>query len=788
MPVKTQRPALSHRLLLGLPVILGGMLALAAPLLAGSTSAAVLGFLLVAAGGVQIVNLLVTPGGIPSKAAFVAPGASVVAGLLLMEAPGFTFSALAALLGLAIVVDGGGKVVAGLRSGAREIAPWAAVDGGFKVLLGLAVALQWPIAGEWSLGVVVGLWLLSTGWELLSGKEPKPVSAEEVDITKRHPDPKLKLPPNPLFARVRERFLAEEKPRHQISRYWRWVFILTFFIIHAGRMQVEGTVGGWWGPAMATVGDVLVALLLAFLVVGPVRLFWRWLTRPWERRAWRRYLRRLDSDPDARPSFRERWVLRRMRADLYDLRGRRSPSAIIGWGLTYGLPLAAVLVAITPVLGFSWFFNTESWTAALNEQWATERTDPWREAMVKAVREEFPTVSDSERFQVNPEGVQGGDFSFLVIGDPGEGDPSQYVLHDQILRVGNRPEVKFMVISSDVIYPSGEIHDYEDKFYLPFKGFDEPIYAIPGNHDWFDGLDGFSANFFEPKAAVTAMRARRTADLNLTAPTEEQVDDLVSRARALRDYYGLSVAHQRGPFFELQTDDFALLALDTGVLRTTDPAQMAWFRNALDRARDKFKMVILGHPLYATGRYQGNANPDFRAIHHLLREHSVEVVMAGDTHAFEFYREPGTESARPTLYFTNGGGGAYLSIESPLDWAEQPPVKNWAYYPRTDRITAKLDAQVPLWQRPLWLWVKHFDAWPMSIQPLATAFSYDKAPFFQSFMEVRVERSANRVLLRLYGVQGALRWRDLQIGGEVLPSGKGRNDNVEFVVPLNSTE
>lgn len=344
-----------------------------------------------------------------------------------------------------------------------------------------------------------------------------------------------------------------------------------------------------------------------------------------------------------------------------------------------------------------------------------------------------------------------------------------------------------MVISSDVIYPSGEMHDYERKFYLPFKGFDDPIYAIPGNHDWFDGLEGFSANFFEPQAAVTAMRARREADLNLTSVAEEEVEEVVRRAGTLRDYYGLEVARQRGPFFEMQTDDFALLAVDTGVLRRVDSEQMAWLRGALMRANGKFTMVILGHPLYATGRYQGNANPNFSAIHRLLRQHGVDVVMGGDTHAFEFYREPNVQG-RPILYFTNGGGGAYLSIETPLDWSEHPPLAEWAYYPRTDQITAKLNAQVPLWQRPLWAWVKYLDAWPLSVQPLATAFSYDQAPFFQSFMEVRVERSTNRVLLKLYGVQGPLRWKDLQASAAFPYPRSDQTGSVEFALPLHGSE
>ena len=39
--------------------------------------------------------------------------------------------------------------------------------------------------------------------------------------------------------------------------------------------------------------------------------------------------------------------------------------------------------------------------------------------------------------------------------------------------------MKFLVVASDVIYPAGAMSDYEVNFYLPFKGFTKPIYAIP---------------------------------------------------------------------------------------------------------------------------------------------------------------------------------------------------------------------------------------------------------------------------------------------------------------------
>src|SRR5262249_20012358 len=139
------------------------------------------------------------------------------------------------------------------------------------------------------------------------------------------------------------------------------------------------------------------------------------------------------------------------------------------------------------------------------------RTDEWRQAMIAAVEREATRagVPREALFEVRPEGVgDAADFSFLVIGDPGEGDSSQASLRDRYLDLGRRPDVRFLVTSSAVIYPDGARRDYEFNFYLPFKGFEKPIYAIPGNHDWFSALDGFAANLMEPGAARVARDAR----------------------------------------------------------------------------------------------------------------------------------------------------------------------------------------------------------------------------------------------------------------------------------------
>jgi len=347
-----------------------------------------------------------------------------------------------------------------------------------------------------------------------------------------------------------------------------------------------------------------------------------------------------------------------------------------------------------------------------------------------------------------------------------------------------------------VIYPAGSMQDYQTNFYLPFQGFAKPIYAIPGNHDWYDALEGFNANLLEPNAARAAMHGRVEADLGLTSTTMRRIDGLLGEAERLRQLYNVKAGTQRAPFFELQTADFALLAIDTGILRTVDQRQWAWLERALDRSRGKFTMAIVGHPRFAGGsetpsHAEGHDVADsagqFTALYRLLASHGVSIAMAGDTHDFEYYRESsGGNSPRVMHHFVNGGGGAYLSIGTALDFPKQPPITDWAFYPSTDALRAKIDTETPAWKLPFWYWIKWFNAWPFSVEALSGVFDFNHAPFFQSFMEVRVERSKRRVALILNGVHGPLRWSDLQMGGAVLPEGVALDAPVEFVIQMNS--
>jgi uncharacterized membrane protein HdeD (DUF308 family) len=810
-------PSTRSRRARGALIVLMGCLAIVAPFFAGSLALAVVGVLLIVSGALEMLETYHAEDEAGRRSAYLGGAVSIVAGILLLARPQLLLRGLVLFVAVSFAIDGIGKLIAAVRGRASEASwRWLLVRGLVDVVVAVVLVAQWPVSGRAIAMILVGVRMLSTGWSMLLGRMPPSAPSAEPARSGMHPDRRLHLGPHPELVALEKSLPITEANQRAAHAVWCWTFVALFFAIHIGRMSVDWNLVGAISPLVAVVGDVASALFLAFGIILPIRLAWRKVTRPIERRAWQRLLAR--SDQGRGPGLVGRmwrvWLLARWRFAWRMRQVRTSPRAALAWGLQVGLPAAALLIAVNPIWGFSWFFNSESWATGVWDRWAESRTDTWRERMIEAVRGHYAgKVPEDQLFVVDP-GVAGtDDFSFLVLGDTGEGGAAQHSLRDQYLFLGRRPDVKFVVISSDVIYPAGAMRDYEPNFYLPFKGVTKPIYAIPGNHDWYDALEAFAANFLEADAARVSMHARIDADGRWTSTTPRDIEAKIAEAGRLRREYGTSIGWQRGPFFEVQAERFALIAADTGVARDVDSAQWRWLKAALERARGKFVMVLLGHPLYAGGRYQaGTEEPmagewvaqddgievagyrltgkvaPFAAIHQLLRDHQVPVVMAGDTHYFEYYQEP-YESAgrgRTMHHFVNGGGGAYLSIGTPLDWPRTPAVANCGYYPRTDVLIAKLDREMPAWKEPLWQWVKHLHAWPLTAEPMAAAFTYSRAPFLQSFVEVRVENSRNQVRLIVHGANGPLRWRDLQTFGDILPAGVTGADPLEFTVPMNT--
>ena len=164
---------------------------------------------------------------------------------------------------------------------------------------------------------------------------------------------------------------------------------------------------------------------------------------------------------------------------------------------------------------------------------------------------------------------------FMVVGDPGEADASQYAVVEPLLAMAKDSD--FMVIVSDVVYPAGDVNDYVDAFYLPYEDYERPILGVPGNHDWYDLLSGFMFHFCdaEPLPATNYRRASYSWREQLArrhwlpaANPDRPLLEYHRRRRRVRS--GGVWPPQPGPYFAVDAGPIRIVAIDTGITGTID--------------------------------------------------------------------------------------------------------------------------------------------------------------------------------------------------------------------------
>src|SRR5215472_2299416 len=104
---------------------------------------------------------------------------------------------------------------------------------------------------------------------------------------------------------------------------------------------------------------------------------------------------------------------------------------------------------------------------------------------------------------------QSGNITFHTVGDTGgiQKPEFQFAVADAMARDA---AASFWYHLGDVVYYFGQEQYYFEQFYDPYRDYNAPIFAIPGNHDGaiFQGetstsLDAFIANFCAPTPAHT---------------------------------------------------------------------------------------------------------------------------------------------------------------------------------------------------------------------------------------------------------------------------------------------
>jgi hypothetical protein len=250
-------------------------------------------------------------------------------------------------------------------------------------------------------------------------------------------------------------------------------------------------------------------------------------------------------------------------------------------------------------------------------------------------------------------------FSFMVIGDTGEGDDPQYAVVPGFLKVSQGTD--FAVLASDVIYPVGSTGDYGTKFYRPYQDYQAPIYAIPGNHDWYEDLRGFMRAFCDAPPLAPQAESRRTVGAWLRSslwhtprtPDEQRF----AEARQLRSAPAQQ-AVQPGPYWAIDAGPVRIIGIDTGLLGTIDAEQGRWLREV--SKGDTPKILITGSPLYVDAEHHPCAIEGGGTVDDIVRDpgHHYVAAIGGDIHNYQRY--PVQVGDRTIQYVVAGGGGAFM--------------------------------------------------------------------------------------------------------------------------------
>jgi hypothetical protein len=266
--------------------------------------------------------------------------------------------------------------------------------------------------------------------------------------------------------------------------------------------------------------------------------------------------------------------------------------------------------------------------------------------------------------------------SFLVLGDPGEGDASQYAVVPLLLR---NSDTDFLVICSDVVYPSGDAADYDEKLIRPYRNYPNPIYGIPGNHDWYDGLNGFMAHF----CGVDG-RSRRRPVAGSGGRVQRLLRRLLWRDVAAPAVADRAAVPQPGPYFSLDAGPLVLVGIDTGITGKIDRHQGQWLRTT-SRASTKPKILLTGKPLYVDGRRDPGVIEDGGTVDDVVTapENNYVAAIGGDVHNYQRYLVR-VASGRTIQYIVTGGGGGYMHGTHKIPRVDLPGVaeNDFRCYPR----------------------------------------------------------------------------------------------------------
>ncbi|GAA4911717.1 hypothetical protein GCM10023223_32890 [Stackebrandtia albiflava] len=205
------------------------------------------------------------------------------------------------------------------------------------------------------------------------------------------------------------------------------------------------------------------------------------------------------------------------------------------------------------------------------------------------------------------------------------------------------PRGDILVMGGDQVYPAANWRDYENRCKGPYQAALPAgggwLYAVSGNHDWFDGLTSFLRVFC----------------------AERDIGGRTTRQR--RSYWAVRLPHR-----------WWLIGIDAQFDAYLDGPQLQYFTEALAEMEPGDPVILcVPRPSWVWTEADPRA---YDRIDYFIRMFikpkggKVPLILTGDRHHYAHYQEIGG----PRHLVTAGGGGAYLSATHTLpEILEAPP-------------------------------------------------------------------------------------------------------------------
>jgi hypothetical protein len=226
------------------------------------------------------------------------------------------------------------------------------------------------------------------------------------------------------------------------------------------------------------------------------------------------------------------------------------------------------------------------------------------------------------------------------------------------------PRGDILFLGGDLAYPVATVLEMTRRLVEPWNrvlekhtaGGPRVLLAVPGNHDWYDGLDGFSRLCQAPCAFED--RAPTSSDPDPLHPEPEQHPVLAwAEAFARGDQVKKPTALALAGYLAVQRASYFRLPLAPGIdlfavdrqLKRVDPRQQAYFAVPGAPAR----LVVMPDPARAWGEIRPHGAATLESLG-ITMSKSPTLLLAGDIHHYERSEEG------PSIHVVAGGGGAFL--------------------------------------------------------------------------------------------------------------------------------